>query len=303
MDMNQRPLHPQKAPQPNSQSQSQMPKRDRSIGALLIDSRHLSATDAESVMRYARTHDMRFGDAAVKLGLVTRANVQHALARQFDYPYLALDDDAVSREVVAAYAPFTAPVEALRALRTQLLLRWYEADPPHKSIAVVSARPGEGRSFLAANLAVVFSQLGERTLLIDADLRNPRQHEIFQLPDRVGLSAILAGRGNENVIQRIHGLLGLSVMPAGAAPPNPQELLSRPAFGAMLSGFGSHYDVVILDTPAALMGADFQSVTAAAEGALLVTRRNFSRASESHLVTEYVTAAGATVVGAVLNDH
>jgi protein-tyrosine kinase len=303
MDMNQRPLHPQKAPQPNAQAQSQMPKRDRSIGALLIDSRHLSATDAESVMRYARKHDMRFGDAAVKLGLVTRANVQHALARQFDYPYLALDDDAVSREVVAAYAPFTAPVEALRALRTQLLLRWYEADPPHKSIAVVSARPGEGRSFLAANLAVVFSQLGERTLLIDADLRNPRQHEIFQLPDRVGLSAILAGRGNENVIQRIHGLLGLSVMPAGAAPPNPQELLSRPAFGAMLSGFGSHYDVVILDTPAALMGADFQSVTAAAEGALLVTRRNFSRASESRLVTEYVTAAGATVVGAVLNDH
>jgi len=298
MDMNQRPLRPQQSAQP-----TQPVKRDRSIGALLIDSRHLTASDAESVMRYARAHDMRFGDAAVKLGLVTRANVQHALARQFDYPYLALDDDAVSREVIAAYAPFTAPVEALRALRTQLLLRWYEADPPHKAIAVVSARPGEGRSFLAANLAVVFSQLGERTLLIDADLRNPRQHEIFKLPDRVGLSAILAGRGNENVIQRIHGLLGLSVMPAGAAPPNPQELLTRPAFSAMLSGFGAHYDVVILDTPAALSGADFQSVSAAAEGALLVTRRNFSRASESRLVTEYITAAGASVVGAVLNDH
>jgi len=299
MDMNQRPLQPRQPTQPAQQPS----KRDRSIGALLIDSHHLSPSDAESVMRYARANDMRFGDAAVKLGLVTRAHVQHALARQFDYPYLPLDDDTVSREVVAAYSPFTAPVEALRALRTQLLLRWYEADPPHKSLAIVSARPGEGRSFMAANLAVVFSQLGERTLLIDADLRNPRQHEIFNLPDRVGLSAILAGRGNENVIQRIHGLLGLSVMPAGATPPNPQELLTRPAFGAMLAGFGAHYDVVILDTAAALHGADFQSVAAAAEGALLVTRRNFSHTNESRLVTEYVTAAGASVVGAVLNDH
>lgn len=295
--MNQRRLRP-------DQQHSQPPvKRDRSIGALLVDSRRLSPADAEAVMRYAREENLRFGDAAIKLGLVTRADVQHALARQFDYPYLAPDDDTISREVIAAYAPFSAAVEALRALRTQLMLRWFETEPRRKMLAVVSAGRGDGRSYLAANLAVVFSQLGERTLLIDADLRNPRQHDIFRVSDRLGLSALLARRGDENCIHRIRGLLGLSVMPAGAAPPNPQELLTRHGFGVLLGELSQQYDVIILDTPAGELGADFQSVAAAAEGALLVTRRNVTRAGEAHTVAESVTAASAQVVGAVLNDH
>jgi len=295
MDLSQEPLRAAKRPEPV--------KRDRSIGALLVDSRLISSSDAEAVMRFAREEGLRFGDAAIKLGLVTRADVQHALARQFDYPYLGPSDDTISREVIAAFAPYAPAVEALRALRTQLMLRWFEGDPPHKVLAVVSAGRGDGRSYLAANLAVVFSQLGERTLLIDADLRNPRQHEIFRTSDRLGLSALLARRGDENVIHRIRGLLGLSVMPAGAVPPNPQELLTRPGFGALLAGLSSQYDVIILDTPAGELGADFQSVAAAAEGALLVTRRNVSRSVEAHTVAESVTAASARVVGAVLNDH
>ncbi len=295
MDLSQEPLRAAKRPEPV--------KRDRSIGALLVDSRLISSSDAEAVMRFAREEGLRFGDAAIKLGLVTRADVQHALARQFDYPYLAPGDDTISREVIAAFAPYAPAVEALRALRTQLMLRWFEGDPPHKTLAVVSAGRGDGRSYLAANLAVVFSQLGERTLLIDADLRNPRQHEIFRTSDRLGLSALLARRGDENVIHRIRGLLGLSVMPAGAIPPNPQELLTRPGFGALLAGLSSQYDVIILDTPAGELGADFQSVAAAAAGALLVTRRNVSRAVEAHTVAASVAAASAQVVGAVLNDH
>jgi receptor protein-tyrosine kinase len=295
MDLSQEPLRAAKRPEPV--------KRDRSIGALLVDSRLISSSDAEAVMRFAREEGLRFGDAAIKLGLVTRADVQHALARQFDYPYLAPGDDTISREVIAAFAPYAPAVEALRALRTQLMLRWFEGDPPHKVLAVVSAGRGDGRSYLAANLAVVFSQLGERTLLIDADLRNPRQHEIFRTSDRLGLSALLARRGDENVIHRIRGLLGLSVMPAGAIPPNPQELLTRPGFGALLAGLSSQYDVIILDTPAGELGADFQSVAAAAAGALLVTRRNVSRAVEAHTVAASVAAASAHVVGAVLNDH
>ncbi|MCL4798578.1 MAG: chain length determinant protein tyrosine kinase EpsG [Burkholderiales bacterium] len=295
--MNQRRLRP------DQRQQAQPVKRDRSIGALLVDSRRLSAADAEAVMRFAREENLRFGDAAIRLGLVTRADVQHALARQFDYPYLSPDDDSISREVIAAYAPFSPAVEALRALRTQLLLRWFDAEPRRKMIAVVSAGRGDGRSYLAANLAVVFSQLGERTLLIDADLRNPRQHDIFRVSDRLGLSALLARRGDENVIHRIRGLLGLSVLPAGAAPPNPQELLTRPGFGTLVGGLSQQYDVIILDTPAGEVGTDFQSVAAAAEGAVLVTRRNVTRAAEARSVAESLTAASLHVVGAVLNDH
>lgn len=296
MDMSEKP--PRRRPGP-----PQPVKRDRSIGALLVDSRDLSPSDAEAVMRYARDEGLRFGDAAIQLGLVTRADVQYALARQFDYPYLPPHDDSLSRELIAAYAPFSAPVEALRALRTQLTLRWFDADPPHKMLAVVSAARGEGRSYLAANLAVVFSQLGARTLLIDADLRNPRQHDLFRISDRIGLSSLLARRGDETAIHRIQGLLGLSVLPAGATPPNPLELLTRPDFATILANLSNQYDVIIIDTPAAELGADFQGIAAAAEGTLLVTRRNITRAADAHALAESISATGAQVTGAVLNDH
>jgi protein-tyrosine kinase len=277
--------------------------RNRSIGALLVDSGRLRPEDAEAVMRFAYDKNLRFGDAAIKLGLVTRADIQHALARQFDYPYLAPDDDSVSREVVAAYAPFSPAVEVMRVLRTQLMLRWFEGEPGRRALSVVSARRGDGRSYVAANLAVVFSQLGERTLLIDADLRNPRQHEIFRLRSRLGLSALLGRRGDEDVIHRVQGLLGLSIMPAGATPPNPQELLSRPGFGILISQLAAQYDVVIVDTPAGELGADFQNVSLATEGAFLVARRNLTRASEARAIVDAITGCGAQVAGTVLNDH
>ena len=99
------------------------------------------------------------------------------------------------------------------------MLRWFDAETGHKALAVVSPDAGEGRSFIAANLAVVFSQLGERTLLIDADLRNPSQHQLFRLPNKLGLSSILAGRAElEETVTRIPGLIDVSVMPAGATP-------------------------------------------------------------------------------------
>ena len=97
-----------------------------------------------------------------------------------------------SEELVAAYQPFSQQVEALRALRSQLMMRWF--NETNKSLAVVTANAGEGGSYLASNLAVMFSQLGERTLLIDANMRNPRQHIIFNLKENRGLSDILAGR-------------------------------------------------------------------------------------------------------------
>ncbi len=277
--------------------------RDRSIGALLVDSGRLTAAQAESVLRHARAAGVRFGDAAVALGFATTTDVQHALALQFDYPYLAPQDDAVGKEVVAAFTPFAPAVEALRALRTQLVLRWFDAESPRKSLALVSAGRGEGRSYLAANLAVVFSQLGERTLLVDADLRHPRQHRIFNLDGGAGLSALLAGRGDDGAVRRIRGLVDLSVLPAGAVPPNPQELLGRPAFAALHGELGRRYDVILLDTSAAALGADFQAVSSVTGGALLVARRNATRAADAAAVNERVVNAGARAVGVVLNEH
>jgi protein-tyrosine kinase len=279
------------------------PDRDRSIGAILIDAGRLSPEHAERVLKLAREQGLRFGDAALQMGIIKQDDIDFALARQFDYTYLPIGDKSVATEVIAAYSPDAQPVEALRALRTQLMLRWFDSDTKHKALAIVSPARGEGRSWLAANLAVVFSQLGERTLLIDADMRRPRQHELFKLDNRVGLSALLSGRAGPEVVKRITPLLGLSVLPAGALPPNPQELLARPAFSQLLDQLSASFDVIIIDTPDALHSADAQSLAARAGGALMLARKNHSVAEHLRNTAEAISQAGAVLVGCALNEN
>src|SRR6185436_9716186 len=124
--------------------------------------------------------------------------------------------------------------EELRGLRTQLMIRWAKAGVQHRVLAIVSPGAGEGRSYVAANLAVAFSQLGERTLLIDADLRRPRQHHIFNVSDRIGLSAVLSGRAGRSAVAPVPEFGALSLLTAGARPPNPQELLAGLGLGVLL---------------------------------------------------------------------
>jgi protein-tyrosine kinase len=193
-------------------------------------------------------------------------------------------------------------VEALRALRSELMLHWFNDDAAHKALALVSEARGEGRSYIAANLAVVLSQLGGRTLLIDADLRNPSQHALFALDNRVGLSALLSGRAGAEAVQRVPGFDTLSVLPSGVLPPNPQELLARPSFGVLFEQLAEHLDFILLDTPPATESADAQTVAARAGAALFVVRNNFSRLWRLQAVSESVAKARTTVVGAVLND-
>ena len=282
---------------------SASPKRgERAIGAILIDAGRLKPEDAERILRLQREKGLRFGDAAIQLGLLTQADIELALSRQFDYPYLLRGESAVSEDLVAAYAPFSPQVEALRAVRSQLMLRWFDSDPAHKALAVVSAERNEGRSFIAANLAVVFSQLGEHTLLIDADLRNPCQHKLFNLDNRAGLSAVLSGRGGPEAIQRIPSLLDLSVLPAGALPPNPLELLARPLFPQLLQELANEFDVIILDSPAAIEYGDAQTLAERAGAALVVARRNATRISQVRSVIEGLSQGRTTVVGTVLNE-
>jgi len=274
----------------------------RSIGALLMDAGRITPEAAERILKLQKDKNLRFGEAAIELGLLTEDDIQHALSRQFDYPYLTQSDTSVSHEVIAAFKPFSASVERLRALRSQLMLRCLNPDSEDRSLAIVSAENGEGRSYIAANLAVVFSQLGERTLLIDADLRRPRQHQLFCLNNQSGLSAILSGRAEpESVISRVPNLLGLSVLPAGTVPPNPQELLARPAFSKLLEYARQHYDVVLIDTPAART-SDVETIAARASAALAIGRKNFTPANHLQELVTSLRRSGTQVVGAVLND-
>lgn len=275
---------------------------DRSIGAILIDSGRLTPEDAERILRKQKEEGLRFGEAAIKLGLLKEEDIQFALARQFDYPYLVPGESNVNKELVAAYQPFSSQVEALRALRSQLMLRWFNGLPDRRAISVVSPGRKEGRSYLAANLGVVFSQLGERTLLIDADLRNPRQHQLFGLANRVGLSQMITGRADEAAIERVPAFMDFSVITAGSIPPNPQELLSRASFTNLLAMLSGRYDAIIIDTPAADAGADSQTVAVRTGAALLVARQNTSYLGDLQDLSDSLHHSTTAVVGVVLND-
>ncbi|WP_153115691.1 chain length determinant protein tyrosine kinase EpsG [Rhodocyclus tenuis] len=278
------------------------PSAGASIGAILIDAGRLTPENAERILRLQKEQGKRFGDAAIELGLLSEDDIRFALSSQFDYPYLSAGDSSLSAELVAAYKPHSASVEHLRALRSQLMLRWFDNELNHKALAIVSPGAREGRSFIAANLAIVFSQLGERTLLIDADLRHPRQHELFKLDNSAGLSGLLAGRNGAEGVQRVASLRSLAVLPAGAVPPNPQELLGRPIFAETLARLARDFDVVIIDTPAGGSYAEAQTVAVRAGAALLLARQNQSSVPQLLALKRSLELAGATLVGSVLND-
>ncbi|MEO6563673.1 MAG: chain length determinant protein tyrosine kinase EpsG [Nitrosospira sp.] len=272
-----------------------------SIGAILVDTGRLSAENAERILRLQIEGGKRFGDTAIELGLLTADDICFALSRQFGNLYLPASDTSLSHQLVAAYKPLSPVVEKLRALRSQLMLRWFNAETRHNALAIMSPGSGEGRSFIAANLAVVFSQLGERTLLIDADLRKPSQHQLFKLGNIAGLSGMLAGRIGTDAIVRMSSLPGLYVLPAGAVPPNPQELLGRPGFAALLQSLIRDFDIVIIDTPAAKEYAEAQTIAASA-AALILARKNRSSVPEMIELTRSLRQTGTTLVGSVLND-
>lgn len=274
------------------------------IGALLMDAGLLTAESAERVLKLQREKNLRFGDAAIELGVVTESDIRYALSCQFDYAYLpTTDHKPVSEELVAAYQPFGHAVDQLRAVRSQLMLRWFDRELRHAVLAVVSAGPGEGCSYVAGNLAIVFSQLGERTLLIDANLREPRQHELFKLDNKVGFSSVLAGRASvSEAIVRIPVFASLSVLPAGPIPPNPQELLNRPGFAALLEHARDHYDIVLIDTSSMAAGADATMVAVQAGAALAVAKMIDTRVAAFRDMVEVLKRSGVAVVGSVIND-
>ena len=274
------------------------PPETASMGAMLLDAGKLTPENAERVLRVQKDLGIRFGEAAQRLGLVTEADIQQVLARQFEYPYLQRGDANVSPNLVAAFEPFSPQVEALRAVRSQLMLRWFAHG--RRALAVVGVGEGDGVSMFAANLAVVFSQLGEQTLLVDANLRHPRQQEIFDLKGRRGLSDLLAGRAELDVVEHVPSFADLSVLPAGTLPPNPQELLARAAFRSLNTQLESRYDVVLYDVPPFSAGVDALAVASRAGGVLLVARKDRTRIASVSRMAEQMAQAGAEVVGSVV---
>lgn len=273
----------------------------RPIGEIIRAKRPLSDSEIAHILVVQRRMKLRFGEAAVALDLVTQADVLWALSQQFNYPY-SLDGRGISgADLVVAVEPYGAQAEAFRDLRSKIMAN--DETLGRQPLAVVSPDRGDGRTYVAANLAVTFSQLGERTVLVDGNLRDPGVHKLFGLKERAALSDLLNGRRPAKPFDRSADLPGLFIMQVGAPPPNPLELLQQPMFGILLRELQREFDRVIVDTPPARHTADARVIAATCRQSVLVGRHGKTEARTMNLLVDRLRRTQATIAGVVLNDH
>lgn len=274
------------------------------IGAILVESGRLTHETVQRVIDAQAQSGERFGEAGRRLGVIDESDVHYALARQFAFPCLRPGDNSVDQEVLAAFQPTHELVERLRILRGHVLHSASAAEGRPQTLAIVSVERGAGRSFLAANLATVFAQLGHNTLLIDGDLIQPRLHRLFHISNRAGLSSVLAQRATlETVRHPVAALPSLGLLPTGPLPPNAHDLYARPGFSSLLRECERLFDIVILDTPAWSDGSGALMATAAAGSAVLVLRKGATRAHAALQLSQDIAGVRAKILGAVFNRY
>jgi protein-tyrosine kinase len=293
---------PRTSPPPSLAGAASNDGPERSIGDILAELRNLTTDQVEKILQHQRSKGLRFGEAAVALGMASKDDVLYALSQQFHYPYAPEEQRKLSPDLVALNEPFSPRSESFRALRSQLMMRVFnEPGSPH-ALAVISANTGDGKTYCAANLAVALAQLGGRTLLVDGDMRNPRMHEVFNLPNKAGLSGILSGRADKGVICQAAGIPSLFVLPVGTVPPNPMELVERPAFGLLMRELTSKFDHVVVDTPAAVHGADAAVIAARCGAAIVIGRKDTSRTAAMRELVASFDGASVKLAGVVFNE-
>ena len=203
-------------------------------------------------------------------------------------------------ELVPHRNPRLAVSEAYRSLRTALLLSSAE---DLKTVAVTSAEPGEGKTATTCNLAVVMAQLGRRVLVVDADLRRPRMHKIFHLPNRRGLVSHLTGNLDLDEICFATEVENLSICPAGPIPPNPSELLASDRMRELLTLMRSRFDFVLIDTPPALPVADAVILGAYVDGMVVCARAGVLVREDAKACRDRLRYADLKIFGLVLNRY
>ena len=207
----------------------------------------------------------------------------------------------VERDLQSHLHPTSSPAEGFRTLRAAISLA-KNADKL-RVMAFTSTIPSEGKSLVASNFAIVTSQTGLKTLLVDADLRRPSVHKAFQLQSPVGLSAYLAGR-TDTLSEIIHTteVPNLDVICCGAVPPNPSELIGSNRMVRFLEEAARRYDRVILDCPPVSAVSDPLIVGAMADGMVFVTKFNKIRREHALRSVQRIQDSGIHLIGLVLND-
>jgi succinoglycan biosynthesis transport protein ExoP len=189
--------------------------------------------------------------------------------------------------------------EALRSVRTSLLFS--SAKQGAKSLVITSTGPGEGKTLMASNIAIALAQAGQRVVLIDADMRRPRVHELFRQDQEPGLSNLIVGTMDPNGVMQASGVPGLSLIPAGHIPPNPSELLGSRRFREVIDSFEDRFDWIIIDSPPVMAVTDACLLAHDATGVLFVVGSEMTNRHVAAVALDQLEAAQAKFVGAVLN--
>jgi capsular exopolysaccharide synthesis family protein len=224
-------------------------------------------------------------------------------------PFFAPDEKAAKQ--IAAGEPVVDPMlcthyqsssissEAYRSVRTALYFNTHGVG--HQVIQVTSPNVSDGKSTLAANLAVSIAQSGKRTIIIDADCRRPRVHKIFNVPADAGLAGVIAGHTDLASAIKPSAVPNLSVMPCGPRPANPAELLTSPRFKELLDLIRAQYDFVIVDTPPLLVVTDPCVVAPRVDGVVLAIRVTKNGRPFAERAKEVLVSLGANILGVVVN--
>ncbi|HEX4956202.1 MAG TPA: polysaccharide biosynthesis tyrosine autokinase [Thermoanaerobaculia bacterium] len=210
-------------------------------------------------------------------------------------------EETGSIELLPHLRPRLAIAETYRSLRTGLQLA---SAHELKVISLTSAESGEGKTTTAANLAVVFAQLGRQVLLIDGDLRRPRLHEIMKVSNRVGLVNLLTGGANraDEVFVRTP-VPNLYLLPSGTIPPNPAELLASDRMRDFIQHVRSHFDIVLIDSPPTLAVTDAVLIGSLADGVLLCLRAGRVNREDARACRDRLVRAELKILGTVLNGY
>jgi capsular exopolysaccharide synthesis family protein len=236
---------------------------------------------------------------------------EHDLARVTGLVCLGLVPDYKAEEKELGPEPgatlITNPVfdytfyrESYKILRTNLTFTALEG---LKSLSVLSAGPGEGKTLTNANLAIALAQAGKSVLLVDADLRKPSLHTLFGLSvtPKQGLPLLIAGQANLADLVVLSPVKGLSIMPCGVIAPNPAELLGSPAMKRALDEMGKVYDMVIFDGAPVLPVTDSVVLAALLDGVILLARADVSAKDAVRRATEHLASVKAPLLGVLLN--
>jgi capsular exopolysaccharide synthesis family protein len=234
--------------------------------------------------------------------ITTREQVEERLGLAFlgIIPSIESTKEDKERDLFVHANPRSAAAECLRSIRTNLL--FMSPEKPLKTIVVTSASPSEGKTTTATALAEVMADGGTRVLLVDADMRRPQLHKVFELPNDAGLSSLIMGEGTLEQLVRPSQIPNLSVLTCGPIPPNPTELLHTENFRRLLQAMAQRYDRIIIDSPPAGVVADSVVISTQVDGTLLVLKAGQTSRDAAVRAVRSILDVKGRIFGAVLND-